>query len=215
MHSSTHMHRWRNYSQDFQTFSYLVSSSKFNPLGNGENRTSVEDLSSFLTAMDSCIAINKKASISLIKSSKWVFARVSFRMVHVKVKNISSLVPIHLVTLYSLRLKPDQREQLVSKVGFTIVCREINVEVEGGQWPLYVSRRIVLAEPNCSFQVSQSSLPVDFLSNNNTRFSNTTRRYSKESNSCSKFSSNDRTRETGGRNARGGSTADSGFDNIC
>jgi len=104
MHSSTHMH------------------SKFNPLGNGENRTSVEDLSSFLTAMDSCIAINKKASISLIKSSK---------------------------------LKPDQREQLVS----------------------------------------QSSLPVDFLSNNNT--------------------SNDRTRETGGRNARGGSTADSGFDNIC
>jgi len=56
--------------------------SKFNPLGNGEARTSVEDLSSFLTAMDSCIAINKKASISLIKSSK---------------------------------LKPDQREQLVSK----------------------------------------------------------------------------------------------------
>lgn len=89
----------------------------------GDQRTSVEDLSSFLTAMDSCIEINKKASISLIKSSK---------------------------------LRPDQREQLVS----------------------------------------QTSLPVDFLSNNNT--------------------SNDRTRESGGRNARGGgSTADGGFDNIC
>ena len=59
-----------NYSQDFKTLSNLVYCSKFNPLGNGENRTSVEDLSSFLTAMDSCIAINKKASISLIKSSK-------------------------------------------------------------------------------------------------------------------------------------------------
>jgi len=34
------------------------------------HRASVEDLSSFLTAMDSCIALNKKASISLIKSSK-------------------------------------------------------------------------------------------------------------------------------------------------
>ena len=60
----------QNFSQDFPTFSNLVPCSKFNPLGNGENRTSVEDLSSFLTAMDSCIAINKKASISLIKSSK-------------------------------------------------------------------------------------------------------------------------------------------------
>ena len=60
----------QNLSQDFKTSSNLVSCSKFNPLGNGENRTSVEDLSSFLTAMDSCIAINKKASISLIKSSK-------------------------------------------------------------------------------------------------------------------------------------------------
>jgi len=104
MHSSTPMH------------------SKFNPLGNGENRTSVEDLSSFLTAMDSCIAINKKASISLIKSSK---------------------------------LRPDQREQLVS----------------------------------------QTSLPVDFLSNNNT--------------------SNDRSRENGGRSGRGGGNSSGGFDNIC
>lgn len=34
------------------------------------HRASVEDLSSFLNAMDSCIEINKKASISLIKSSK-------------------------------------------------------------------------------------------------------------------------------------------------
>jgi len=96
--------------------------SKFNPLGNGEARTSVEDLSSFLTAMDSCIAINKKASISLIKSSK---------------------------------LKPDQREQLVS----------------------------------------QTSLPVDFLSNNNT--------------------SNDRTRENGSRSGSRGRDTASDFDNIC
>jgi len=80
------------------------------------HRASVEDLSSFLTAMDSCIAINKKASISLIKSSK---------------------------------LKPDQRELL-----------------------------------------GQGSLPVDFLSNNN---------------------SSDRTRENTSR----GSGAEGGFDHIC
>ena len=76
MHSNAPMHRWSNYSRDLKTFSNLVPCSKFNPLGNGENRTSVEDLSSFLTAMDSCIAINKKASISLIKSSKWVFGTI-------------------------------------------------------------------------------------------------------------------------------------------
>lgn len=85
-------------------------------------RTSVEDLSSFLTAMDSCIEINKKASISLIKNTK---------------------------------LRPDQREQLVG----------------------------------------QTSLPVDFLSNNN---------------------SSDRTRENGSRGQRGHQEGGAGgYDNIC
>lgn len=85
----------------------------------GDQRTSVEDLSSFLTAMDSCIEINKKASISLIKGSK---------------------------------LKQDQREHLME----------------------------------------QTSLPVDFLSNNNT---------------------SDRTRENGG--GRGGGGGGEGYDHIC
>jgi len=35
-----------------------------------EHRASVEDLSAFLSKMDTSIAVNKKASISLIKSSK-------------------------------------------------------------------------------------------------------------------------------------------------
>lgn len=38
--------------------------------GQGGHRASVEDLSDFLSKMDSSIAVNKKASISLIKSSK-------------------------------------------------------------------------------------------------------------------------------------------------
>jgi len=117
--------------------------SKFNPLGNGEARTSVEDLSSFLTAMDSCIAINKKASISLIKSSK---------------------------------LKPDQREQLVS----------------------------------------QTSLPVDFLSNNNTRYHELKKVWPMQ-NLCTltSSSSNDRTRENGSRSGSRGRDTASDFDNIC
>jgi len=86
--------------------------SKYTQPKTPPHRASVEDLSSFLTAMDSCIAINKKASISLIKSSK---------------------------------LKPDQREL-----------------------------------------IGQHSLPVDFLSNNNT---------------------SDRTRESRG--------AEGGFEHIC
>ena len=74
LHSSKPMHRWKSFSFLYSDLDLLLDPvltlSKFNPLGNGEARTSVEDLSSFLTAMDSCIAINKKASISLIKSSK-------------------------------------------------------------------------------------------------------------------------------------------------
>ena len=82
-----------------------------------------------------------------------------------------------------------------------------------------MSSCFVLAESNCLFQVSQTSLPVDFLSNNNTRFSDTTTQIFESQEieiHAQMFSSNDRTRESGGRNARGGgSTADGGFDNIC